>query len=67
MVHLKNNADQQLLCQTALENGVRVYPVAPYFIGPVPKQYQGHVLLGYGSLSPEQIEQGVSLLGRAWL
>ena len=67
LVHLKNNADQQLLCQTALENGVRVYPVAPYFIGPVPKQYQGHVLLGYGSLSPEQIEQGVSLLGRAWL
>ena len=52
--------------RTAAAAGVKVYPLSPYFIGPVPPAYQGHVLLGYGSLSPAQIQQGVALLSQAW-
>lgn len=66
LVHLPGMADGGALCRAAMAAGVKVYPLSPYFIGPVPPAYQGHVLLGYGSLSPAQIQQGVALLSQAW-
>ena len=54
------------LCAAARREGVRVYPISPYFIGKVPPAYGGRVLLGYGGLSEEELAQGVALLKKAW-
>ena len=66
LVHLPGMADGGALCRAAAAAGVKVYPLSPYFIGPVPPAYQGHVLLGYGQLSQAQIQRGVALLSQAW-
>ncbi|MGI6030241.1 MAG: PLP-dependent aminotransferase family protein [Eubacteriales bacterium] len=54
------------LCQRALDAGVRVYPIARYFAGPMPPRYQSTVLLGYGALPAEKIRRGVEKLALAW-
>ena len=54
------------LCQAALAQGARVYPISPYFIGTMPAMYESKVLLGFGGLSRGQIDQGCALLERAW-
>ncbi len=61
-----NGMDETMLCAAAKKQGVGVYPISPYFIGKMPPCYQGNVLLGYGGLSEEQIQQGVDLLQKAW-
>ena len=66
-LRLQNGMTEAELVSAAAENGVRVYPISPYFLGPVPKEYQSTVLLGFGGLSDEQIRQGAALLRRAWL
>lgn len=52
------------LCRRALEHGVRVYPVSPYFMGTCPNGDM--VLLGFGSLSDEEIRRGGAALVDAW-
>ena len=49
-----------------MKQGVRVYPISPYFIREIPAEHRGQVLLGYGGLSGEEIEKGVALLKKAW-
>lgn len=58
--------DEFRLIQAAKEAGVRVYPVSPYFIGPVPEFYRSTVLLGFGGLTDDEISQGAGLLLDAW-
>ena len=52
------------LCDLALKQGVRVYPISPYFMGPCP--YDGKVLLGFGGLRDEQLLDGAQRLCKAW-
>ncbi len=66
VVQLKNGLTESQMCQRAKEKGVRVYPISPYFNGPVPEQHQSKVLLGFGALNQTQIQQGVELLYQAW-
>ena len=66
VVQLKNGLTESQMCQRAKEKGVKVYPISPYFNGPVPKQHQSKVLLGFGALNQAQIQQGVELLYQAW-
>ena len=66
VVQLKNGLTDSHMCQRAKEKGVRVYPISPYFNGPVPEQHQSKVLLGFGALNQTQIQQGVELLYQAW-
>lgn len=54
------------MCLAAGKNGVKVYPVSNYLIGPRSDKYQNTFLLGYGALSKEEITKGVRLLGAAW-
>lgn len=54
------------LCSLAAAEGVRVYPISDYFIGKMPQKYRGKLLLGFGSLTQEQIADGVARLYRAW-
>lgn len=67
VVQLKNGLTEADMVQRAYSNGVRVYPVSPYFTGPVPYEHQSKVLLGFGALKPDQIQQGVSLLYQSWI
>lgn len=67
LVQVEHAQGEIELCQAALDFGVRVYPISPYFIGDVPAEYNNTVLLGFGNLSSEQLEQGVSLLVQAWI
>ena len=55
------------MCQKAEKNGVRVYPISPYFNGEVPEEHQSKVLLGFGALTEEQMKLGVNLLYKAWM
>ena len=66
LVRVEGGMDDRTLCAKALEAGVRVCPISPYFMGPAPEDYRSAVLLGYGNLSGEQMRRGVELLAKAW-
>lgn len=66
-VQLKNGLTETEMCQRAREHGVKIYPISPYFNGPVPAEHQSKVLLGFGALNSEQIQHGVDLLYKAWM
>lgn len=66
LVQLNNGLTENEMYCRALAQGIRVYPVSPYFIHGVPEKYQSMVLLGYGSLSDEQIYRGIGILKEAW-
>ena len=66
LVQLKTGMIEENMCVHALKLGVKVYPISTYFINGVPKKYQSMVLLGYGSLSYEEIEEGIRILKKAW-
>ena len=66
LVRVDSALDDLALCARALEAGVRVWPISPCFMGPVPEEYRAAVLLGYGNLEREQMRRGVELLARAW-
>ena len=54
------------LCRLALEAGVRVYPVSPFFIGKMDPAWEGRVLLGFGGLTGPELDRGAALLLQAW-
>ena len=66
-VQLKNGLTETEMCQKARENGVKVYPISPYFSGEVPEEHQSKVLLGFGALTEEQMKLGADLLYKAWM
>jgi GntR family transcriptional regulator/MocR family aminotransferase len=66
LVQLDNGLTEEEMYSRALAQGVRVYPVSPYFIHGVPEAYKSMVLLGYGSLTEEQIYSGIGILTKAW-
>lgn len=66
-VQLKNGLTETEMCQRAEAYGVKVYPISPYFSGDVPDEHQSKVLLGFGALNREQMQQGVNLLYQAWM
>lgn len=67
VVQLKNGLTETEMCQRAKEQHVKIYPISPYFNGPVPEEHQSKVLLGFGALNSEQIQLGVQLLYQAWM
>ena len=66
-VQLKNGLTETEMCQRAEAYGVKVYPISPYFSGDVPDEHQSKVLLGFGALNREQMQQDVNLLYQAWM
>ena len=65
-IKVKNGMNETELLQSAADEGVKVYPISPYFSGTMPQKYVGKVLLGFGGLSREEIQEGVAGLFRAW-
>lgn len=67
VVQLQNHMPEEEMCSRALEKGVHVYPVSPYFYGDIPPEHHSKVLLGFAALNSDSIQRGVSLLADAWL
>lgn len=63
-IQSRSGLSETELCRRALEQGVRVYPISPYFMGPCP--YDDMVLLGFGTLSNDEIRRGAAALLKAW-
>ncbi|QCJ41317.1 PLP-dependent aminotransferase family protein [Bacillus sp. S3] len=60
-----NHLSERELIERAAEYKVKVYPTSVYYEGGYPDQ-KPMVLLGFGGLTEEKIEQGVQLLKAAW-
>lgn len=61
----KNNMTEDQLVTSALKIGLKVYPVAQYYNNGT-KPENPTVIMGYGSLSLNDIEKCVALLYKAW-
>ncbi len=61
----KNNMSEEQLIASALKFGIKVYPISKYYndISTAPKN---SVILGYSSITTDNIEKGIALLYKAW-
>ena len=66
LLHVHDSQSESCLCRKAMQAGAKVYPISPYFSGPLPKAYQSTVLAGYATLSLADIQKGTELLYIAW-
>ena len=62
----RNGVPEEALIRKAAEAGVRVYGLNSYFIQPEHNHCPSTVVLGYASLSEEQIVDGIHLLKTCW-
>ena len=62
----RNGVPEEALIRKAAEAGVRVYGLNSYFIYPEHNHRPSTVVLGYASLSEEQIVDGIHLLKTCW-
>lgn len=66
LIRVHNDMNEQQLINAARKQDVSVYGTSRYWLTEVPKQ-KPHVLLGFGSLGREEIEEGIKRLKKAWL
>jgi len=66
LIRMHNDMNEQELINAARKQDVSVYGTSRYWLTEVPKQ-KPHVLLGFGSLGREEIEEGIKRLKKAWL
>ena len=62
----RQGESEEQLIQKAEEAGVKVYGLSSYFIHPQHNHRPATVVLGYASLSEEQIAEGIRLLMECW-
>ena len=62
----RNGVPEETLIRKAAEAGVRVYGLSSYFIHSEHNHRPSTVVLGYASLSEEQIVDGIHLLETCW-
>lgn len=65
LLKVKNNMSEEQLVLTAEHAGVKVYPTSIYWLNPK-KAMTSTVLIGFGSLSEDEIQTGIAKLGEAW-
>lgn len=65
LLRVHNGMDEHKLIATAEKEGVKVYPVSPFWAQPAQAE-QSMVQIGFGGLSIEDITEGVYALHRAW-
>ncbi|RMA94178.1 MocR-like pyridoxine biosynthesis transcription factor PdxR [Priestia megaterium] len=66
LVRVHNDMNEQQLINAARKQDVSIYGTSRYWLTEVPKQ-KPHILLGFGSLGREEIEEGIKQLKKAWL
>ncbi|MDR0923184.1 MAG: PLP-dependent aminotransferase family protein, partial [Hungatella sp.] len=57
---------ESLLITMAAKSGVKVYGMSGYFIHEQPGAYPSTIVLGFASLTEEEIRTGLALLCQAW-
>lgn len=62
----KQNRSEEDLIKRAAKAGVKVYGMSGYFIHEEHNTYPPTVVLGYASLTEEEITKGLILLSKAW-
>ena len=65
LTHRQGETEESLVARAA-ELGVKVYGISGCFIQPEEKLFDSTVMLGYASLSEEEIRNGTKLLSKAW-
>ena len=65
LLQMDSHLTEQELIQRARQAGIKVYPLSEYCVNEV--DYPPTVILGYATLSEEEIREGVRLLAQAWL
>ena len=65
LTHRKGELEEGLVARAAAL-GVKVYGISGCFIQPEESRFGSTVMLGYASLSEEEIRRGTELLARAW-
>lgn len=63
----KEKKTEEQLVEVAAKEGVKVYGLSESLVNSEYRKESGTVILGYGGLSVREIEEGVSLLKKAWL
>lgn len=66
LVRPNNGMDEAQLIETARRQGVNVYGMSRYYVGDTALAGEPTLLLGYATLTCEQIEEAVTRLGAAW-
>jgi GntR family transcriptional regulator / MocR family aminotransferase len=65
LLEVRSRRSEEELIEAAEKYGVKVYPTSRYWVHP-PKMEHPFILLGFGGLSEEKIEQGIRRLHEAW-
>ncbi|MDR7075842.1 GntR family transcriptional regulator/MocR family aminotransferase [Neobacillus niacini] len=65
VLEVKNNMEEEELINTALNVGVKVYPLSIYYNGAT-ESVGSRILLGFGGLTETEINTGIKLLKEAW-
>lgn len=65
LLKVNNGMAEKDLIKSAIEAGVKVYPVSDYWMN-LQNYSDNMVLIGYGSLSEEKIVSGIKQLSSAW-
>ncbi|MCI1695558.1 MocR-like pyridoxine biosynthesis transcription factor PdxR [Aneurinibacillus aneurinilyticus] len=65
ILEVKNGMEEDELINTAMNVGVKVYPLSIYYNGS-PGSLGCRILLGFGGLSETEINTGIRLLKEAW-
>ena len=65
LLQMDSHLTEQELIQRARQAGIKVYPLSEYCVNEA--DYPPTVILGYATLSEEEIREGVRLLAQAWL
>jgi GntR family transcriptional regulator / MocR family aminotransferase len=65
VLEVKNNMEEDELINTAMNVGVKVYPLSIYYKGATGR-VGSRILLGFGGLTETEINTGIKLLKEAW-
>jgi GntR family transcriptional regulator / MocR family aminotransferase len=65
VLEVKNNMEEDELINTAMNVGVKVYPLSIYYNGAT-GSLGSRILLGFGGLTETEINTGIKLLKEAW-
>ena len=66
LVHFKNGSSEQEAVERAAKAGVRVYGLSEFLVSGKAPQMPATVLLGYATMSEEDLEEGMKRLVKAW-
>lgn len=65
LIRTTDNKTEKELINLAAQHNIRVYPTSHYWLNGAPKSWD-YILLGFSSITLEDIEPGIKALAHAW-